>query len=144
MTFAHKDIPNTDFKAPKGLFTYKTSLLSGLLSSSGVNNIMAVELNEKDTGGKEISIDTLCGGPATEATPEDMIKKVFVPTAKPIIDRFDPEWLKAFYQAANKSALAYNGQTSTEPCERPHGPGQVHVNTSLSGVGNSILLVKWS
>lgn len=61
MTFALKDIPNTPFPTPSGLFTYKTSKLTGLLSDNGVTNIMAVELKEKDNGSKEVKIDTLCG-----------------------------------------------------------------------------------
>lgn len=104
MTYALKDYPNTEFKAPSDLFTYQTAKLSGLLSKNGVTNIMAVKLTENDSGNKEIKIDSLCGGPATEATPEESIVSVFAPTSKPIIDRYDPEWLKGFYAAANISA----------------------------------------
>ena len=105
MTYALKDLPNTDWKAPEGLKTYKTSKLTGLLSDDGITNIMAVELKEKDSGNKEIKIDEYCGAIATESTPADSIITVNVPSGKPIIDGYDPEWLKSFYAASNISAL---------------------------------------
>lgn len=49
MTYALKDLPDTPFKAPSDLLTYKTAKLSGLLSDSGIENIMAVKLDEKDS-----------------------------------------------------------------------------------------------
>lgn len=61
MTYALRDYPNAEFKAPAELFTYQTAKLSGLLSKSGVTNIMAVKLTENDTGSKETKIDSLCG-----------------------------------------------------------------------------------
>lgn len=61
MTYALKDLPNTPFKKPDGIFDVKTAKMSGLLSDSGVANMTAVKLTEKDSGSKEVRIDGLCG-----------------------------------------------------------------------------------
>lgn len=121
MTQALKNFPNTEFKEPDGLLSYKTSKTSGLLSDSGIKNIMATKLTEKDSGGGiEKEIDTLCNGPVTENTPEESIKKIFIPNANPIIDRYDPKWLVAFRNALGNFTI--NGESLSEkPCsERPN------------------------
>lgn len=145
MTYALKDLPNTPFKEPAGLFKIKTAKLSGLLSDSGISNMTAVKLDEKDTGNKEVKLDGLCGGPVTANTPEDSIVIGYTPSSKPIVDRYDPEWLKGFFAAANISAMANNdGKTSTTPCDRPNSKGTVNISTKIVGAGQNILEVSWS
>lgn len=143
MTYALKDYPNAEFKAPSDLLTFYTAKLSGLLSKNGVANIMAVKLTENDSGNKETKIDSLCGGPITDKTPEDAIISIYTPTSKPIIDRFDPEWLKGFYRVANLNA-SEGTKTSNNPCERPDGGGNVNISAKITGVGKNILEVSWS
>lgn len=143
MTFALKDYPKVDFKEPKWLLTYKTAKMSGLLSDSGVTNIMAVELKEKDNGTKELKIDSLCNGIATDRTPEDSIIIAQVPNSKPIIDGYDPEWLKWFYARANISAVEWLWKTSNKECERPANNGNVTISFANTGINNNILEITW-
>lgn len=115
------------------------------MSDSGISNMTAVKLDEKDTGNKEVKLDGLCGGPVTANTPEDSIVIGYTPSSKPIVDRYDPEWLKGFFAAANISAMANNdGKTSTTPCDRPNSKGTVNISTKIVGAGQNILEVSWS
>lgn len=65
---------------------------------------MAVKLDEKDSGNREVKIDYCGGGAVTSETPEESIVVSYTTASKPIIDRFEQDWLKAFYNAANVSA----------------------------------------
>lgn len=143
MTFALRDYPNTEFKAPADLFTFETAKLSGLLSSNGVKNIMAVKLTEQDSGSKELKIDSLCGWVVTDSTPEESIISVYTPTSKPIIDRYDPAWLKGFYAAANISASEWTRNTNSA-CERPSTNGNVSISAEIVWVWKNILQISWS
>ncbi len=150
MTRALADTGNVEFPKPKELYTIDTVKASGLLpgpntdTAALVSNIMAVKLTEVDAGSKEIQYDTLCGGPVTADTPEESIGKGYVPLSNPIVDRFDPEWLKGFFAAANVAAASTLGNTSSTPCERPKTPGNVEISTKIVGVGNNILEVSWN
>jgi len=150
MTKALEDTGNVEFPKPEGLYTFDTVKSSGLLPREGadksglVSNIMAVKLTEVDAGSKEVKYDTLCGGPVTANTPEDSVGVGYVPSSSPIIDRFDPEWLKGFFAAANIAASSLAGNRSDTPCERPTCPGNVSIATKIVGVGNNILEVSWN
>ena len=80
----------------------------------------------------------------TANTPEESVGVGLVPSSNPIIDRFDPEWLKGFFAAANIAVSAVAGNTSSNPCERPSSPGEVTVTTRIVGVGNNILEISWN
>lgn len=139
MTFALKDLPNVPFKAPTGLLKYKTAKTSGLLADNGIENIMAVELKEKDVGGTEVRMNKFCNQPATDDTPEDAVVLHYITKSKPIIDGFDAEWLKAFYKYANIS------ETPEETNENiPCNTGNVNISSKLTGVGNTVLEISWS
>lgn len=121
MEFAHKDLPNVPFKEPSDLLKYKTAKLSGLLSDNGVENIMAVPLDERDTGNREVRIDYCGGGAVTSKTPADAIVIGYTTASKPIIDRFEKDWLTGFYSAANISA---GSSANYDPkCNRAAGDG---------------------
>ena len=47
---------------------------------------MAVKLTDYDDGMREMRIDTLCNGVATDSTPPDALKIVYIPSGKPVID----------------------------------------------------------
>lgn len=143
MTYALKDLPNTDFKAPEGLYTYETSKYSGLLSSNWVTNIMAVKLEERDEGWKQTQIDTLCWGPVTSDTPPEAIRTIYTPTARPVIDGYDPDWLKWFLSAADMS-ISSSGRYSNTPCERPKAAWNVGISSRIVWVGNNILEISWN
>lgn len=65
-----------------------------------IATLMAVKMEEYDEGMKSERIDTLCNGPVSENTPESSIATVFIPSAKPIIDGYDPAWTAGFFEAA--------------------------------------------
>lgn len=133
MEFALKDLPNADWKKPSGIYTYDIVKTSGLLARENtpkdqiVSTIMAVKLDRYDDGGKEIQIDTLCNGPVTATTPPDAIKTLYIPSSKPIIDGYDPDWTAGFF-ASMKNTSTGTGElaTSDTPCTtRPSTPGLV-------------------
>lgn len=143
MTYALKDLPNTPFKAPEWLLTYKTARLSGLLSDSGITNIMAVKLDEKDSGNREVKIDYCGGGAVTSETPEESIVVSYTTASKPIIDRFEQDWLKAFYNAANVSA---GSNANYDPnCDRKNsGMWSVNISAKIVWAGQNIVEATWS
>ena len=53
---------------------------------------MAVKMTDYDNGMKEEKIDTLCNGPVSENTPESSIATLYIPSAVPVIDGYDPAW----------------------------------------------------
>ena len=61
-----------------------------------------MKFDDYDEGVKEIKIDTLCNGIATDTTPVDAIRLIYIPSGKPIIDGYDPEWTSSFYAALKK------------------------------------------
>lgn len=144
MTYVLKDLPNTPFKEPSDILRFKTAKLSGLLSDSGVENIMAMKLEEKDSGNREVKIDYCGGGTVTDKTPVDSIVIGYTTASKPIIDRFEKDWLSGFYAAANISA---GSSTNYDPnCNRASGdaPGSVNITSQIVGAGNNILEISWS
>lgn len=126
MRKALADTPNIDFSAPTELIKTSIVKVSGLLPSDStpkseiISDIFAVPLKTVDGGYKEMHIDSLCGGPVTDATPEESILTVKTPTSKPIIDGYDPEWTKGFFTAIGSYvASTILDKTSTSACERP-------------------------
>lgn len=151
MRKALADTPNIDFTPPEGLLKVNIVKSSGLLPNDKtpqgdiVSDIMAVALKTVDEGYKEIQVDSLCGGPVTANTPEESIMVSHVPTAKPIIDGYDPEWTRGFFGAIGSYVLgSVLETTSTTPCDRPSGEGQVTITSRLTGVTQNILEVSWS
>ena len=105
----------------------------------------AVKLDEKDTGNKEVKLDGLCGGPVTANTPEDSIVIGYTPSSKPIVDRYDPEWLKGFFAAANISAMADNGGKLQQHRVIAQIPKEQSIfPQKLLARGQNILEVSWS
>ena len=90
------------------MYTYNIVKTSGKLATRDtpkdqtISTIMAIKFDDYDEGVKEIKIDTLCNGIATDTTPLDAIKLVYIPSGKPIIDGYDPEWTSSFYAALKK------------------------------------------
>jgi penicillin-binding protein 1A len=143
MEFALKDLPKTDWKKPEGLYTYNIAKTSGKLATKNtpaeqtVSTLMAVKLDEYDDGIKEIQIDTLCNGIVTDTTPPDAIKTIYIPSGKPVIDGYDPEWTSSFFASLRKWAIG-TGSTqsgweySDLPCEsRPGSYGNVTLSIDI-------------
>lgn len=150
MTLALSDLPKTDFPVPKDLITQDTTKSTGLLPGSDtsksalVKNFLAVPLKEVDGGSREVKIDSLCGWIVTSDTPEESIVSAYVPTSKPIIDWYDPDWTRWFFAAANNSLWTGSGWDASKPCERPKNAGNISIQSEIVGVGNNILSVSWS
>ncbi len=155
MEFAHKDLPKEEFQKPEGVYTYTIAKVSGKLSTKDtpkeqqLTTIMAVKLDAYDEGMKEEKIDTLCNGPVSENTPPESIGTVYIPSAKPIIDGYDPAWTAWFFQAAGMIVGSGKLEKSDAPCERP-GVGNVlislqtvWVNSDLSNAGKKIIEYSW-
>ncbi len=140
MEFALKDLPKADWKKPEGLYTYNIVKTSGKLATKNtpegqsISTIMAVKLDQYDDGVKEVQIDTLCNGAVTENTPPDAIKTIYIPSGKPIIDGYDPEWTSSFFASLKKAATGTGSTESSEeysdtPCEtRPSSAGSVTIS----------------
>lgn len=140
MEFALKDLPKAEWKKPEWVYTYNIVKTSGKLATKDtpkdqtVSTIMAVKFDDYDDGVKELKIDTLCNGVATDATPPDAVKLVYIPSWKPVIDGYDPEWTSSFY-AALKKWQSGTGATDTpgseysdKPCDtRPEWAGSVSI-----------------
>ena len=158
MEFALKDLPKEDWKKPDWVYSFTIAKASGKLATETtpdeqkVSTIMAVKATEYDDGMKEVLIDTLCNGPVSENTPESSIVKIYIPSAKPIIDGYDPAWTEWFFQSLNK--WGWSGGSipahSDTPCERPAWPGNVSIslqtvwiNGDLSTEGKKIFETTW-
>ena len=108
METALKALPKEEFKKPKDVYTYNIVKTSGKLATKNtpesqvISTIMAVKLDEYDDGQKEVQVDTLCNGPVSENTPPDAIATLYIPSSKPIIDGYDPEWTSGFFAAIRK------------------------------------------
>lgn len=153
MTFALKDLPKEDFVKPDGIYSYNISKLSGHLATKDTpadlvrSTIMAVELKTYDGGTESMDIDTLCNGPATPDTPEDARLSIAIPTIKPTIDGYDPDWYSGFISASRLQRSNTGGTIvmSQDPCIRPTDLGQVGLTISPVGLGKDNLVeVKWS
>lgn len=103
-----------------------------------VSTMMAVKMEEYDEGMKSERIDTLCNGPVSENTPEASIATVFIPSAKPIIDGYDPAWTAGFFEAAGVMVGTGKIERSDAPCERPGGPGNISINLQTVGINNAL------
>lgn len=55
----------------------------------------------------------------------------FIPSAKPVIDGYEPEWTHGFYAAANIAASGFSGSVSESACERPAAAGNVTITTRI-------------
>lgn len=165
MEFALKKLPKEEFQKPKDLYTYNITKTSGKLATENtpkdqvVSTIMAVKLEEYDDGFKEMKIDTLCNGPVSENTPEESIKTIYIPNSKPVIDGYDPEWTRGFFEALKMGGTGTGTTTSDTttptlsdtPCERPGGPGDVSItidvvgnnDATLAGSGKRTIEVGW-
>lgn len=127
MEFALTDLPKADWQKPKDVYAYNIVKSSGKLATKNtpewqtVSTLMAVQFNQYDEWLKEIRIDNLCNGIATENTPPDAIQTIYIPSGKPIIDGYDPEWTKSFYTALRAGQTGSGGITtptySDAPCE---------------------------
>ncbi len=155
MEFAHKELPKEEFKKPEGIYTYTIAKASGKLATDNtpseqkVSTIMAMKFDEYDDGMKEEKIDTLCNGPVSENTPPESIGTVYIPSAKPVIDGYDPSWTAGFFEAAGIFSGSGKLEKSNAPCERP-GVGNVlisiqtvGVNSDLSNEGKKIIEYSW-
>ena len=159
MEFALKDLPKEDWKKPDWVYNFTIAKASGKLATESTPNeqkistIMAVKATEYDDGMKELLIDTLCNGPVSENTPESSIMKIYIPSAKPIIDGYDPEWTAGFFEALNKwtgSGSTARPEHSDIPCERPAWPGNISIslqtvwiNGKLTTAGKKIFETTW-
>ncbi len=152
MTFALKDLPKEEFKKPKDVFTYNISKLSGYLATKDTpqdlirSTLMAVKLDTYDGSMEGTEIDTLCYGPTTAETPEDARLTIYIPTTKPIIDGYDPEWY-AGYLSASRTYNVWTGSLdiSKEPCIRPNSTGNVSLNVAPVGLWkDNIIEIKWN
>lgn len=158
MEFALKDLPKEDWKKPEGVYTFTIAKASGKLATEStpdgqkISTIMAVKATEYDDGMKEMLIDTLCNGPVSENTPESSIMKIYIPSAKPVIDGYDPAWTAWFFESLNR--WAWSGsmmpEHSSTPCERPAWPGNVSIslqtvwiNGDLGTEGKKIFETTW-
>jgi hypothetical protein len=81
---------------------------------------MAVKLDTYDSGLEAMDIDTLCHSIATNETPADARKTIYIPTAKPIIDGYDSTWFEGFLEASRKQGDGTGSlEIGKEPCVRP-------------------------
>lgn len=159
MEFALNDLPKAEWTKPKDVYTYNIVKTSGKLATKStpedqtISTIMATKLTEYDEGLKELRIDTLCNGLATDDTPPDSLKIVYIPSGKPIIDGYDPEWTSSFFAALKKWKTG-TGETLTDesygdvPCEtRPSAAGSVSItvgkvsdtSASVSFIGDRMI-----
>lgn len=153
MTFALKDMPKEEFKKPENVYTYNISKLSWLLATKDTpenmirSTIMAVKLETYDGGLEGVDIDTLCNGVATPETPADARVTIYIPTVKPIIDWYDPEWFSGFLSSSRKYSTG-SGEIrdiGKDPCVRPSSLGEVNITVSPVWLGRDNLVeVKWS
>ncbi len=146
MDFALKNLPKEEFPKPKNLYTYNIVKSSGRLATwetppdQITSTIMAVKLDSYDTGIKEIQIDILCNGPVSETTPAEDIRTSYAPATAPIIDSYDPEWTKGFYEATrmllgdDTNGTGSITKFSDAPCIRPEGTGNITINMTLDEV----------
>lgn len=145
MVFALKDLPYEDFKKPKGVHNVTISKLTGLLATKDTpenlrqKTIMAVKSDRYDEWVISTEVDVLCGWPVGPDTPPDAIVKFHKPSWKPVIDGYDPNWLKGFYKASGTSTLSWV-TLSSEPCFRPKDAGNVILSVSPQW---KTLIVKW-
>jgi penicillin-binding protein 1A len=153
MTYALHDMPKEEFKKPTGVYSYDISKLSGLLATKDTpadmvrSTIMAVKLDTYDGWLNTVQVDTLCNGIVTPETPIDAISTYYTPTAKPIIDGYDPEWFAGFLSASRKysSGTGSTTEVSKEPCVRPTDLGTVNLSVKSVWAGKDHLVeVKWS
>ncbi len=160
MEFAHKDLPKEDWKKPDGVYSYVIAKASGKLATAEtpdeqkITTITAVKLTEYDNGLKEEKVDTLCNGPLSENTPPWAIGTIFIPSASPIIDGYDPTWTTGFFDAVNMISSG-SGTTSiltrsSKPCERPGGPGNISISVNIVWInsdntteGKKIIEASW-
>lgn len=144
MEFALKDLPKEDWKKPEGIYTYMIAKASGKLASEEtppdqkISTMMATKLDEYDDGMKEELIDTLCNGPVSENTPESSIAKIYIPSAKPIIDGYDPVWTRGFYEALGTTEWTGQIVRSSEPCDRPGWPGNIAISLQTVGINGDL------
>lgn len=144
MEFALKDLPKEDWKEPDGIYKYTIAKASGKLASETtpqdqkISTIMAVEMKEYDSGMKEERIDTLCNGPVSENTPEGAIANIYIPSAKPVIDWYDPAWTAWFFTAAGIYSGTGKIERSNTPCERPNGPGDISISVQTVGINGGL------
>lgn len=163
MDFALKKLPKEDFTKPKDIYSYNIVKTSGRLATNEtpedqiVSTMMANKLTEYDTGFKEMKIDTLCNWPVSSGTPEDAVKTIYIPSSNPVIDGYDPEWTRGFFEAlkmgAYGSGSTWSGTTaptiSDKPCERPSWPGEISVSIDLvwstitTGSGKKTVEIGW-
>ncbi len=153
MTYALKDLPKEEFKKPKNIYTYNISKLSGYLATADTpedmvrSTLMAVKLDTYDSGLEWTDIDTLCKGIATPETPVESRKTIYIPTQKPVIDGYDPEWFAGFLTAAKKwiTGTGETNEISKEPCVRPGWVGNVSLSMQSVWAGKDNLIeIKWN
>lgn len=141
MTFALKDLPKEEFKKPKDIFTYNISKVSGYLATKDTpedlirSTFMAVKLDTYDGGMEGTEIDTLCYGPSTPETPTEARLTIYVPTTKPVIDGYDPEWFAGYLTASRKYTAGTGSlDIGKEPCVRPNNSGSVTLSVVPVGL----------
>jgi penicillin-binding protein 1A len=134
MEYAHKNITKSDWKEPEGIYKYTIVKSSGRLATATtpadqkISTIMAVKLWESDQWYRSLQIDSLCGGPVSENTPEWAIETIYIPIADPIIDGYDKAWKNAFMKTVSRSGVW------SAPCDRPTGVGNISIGLSIVGV----------
>ncbi len=81
MEFAHESLDQREFERPEELRTATISAITGKLATSAtpvnqrVSSMFAVEPEEFENVGEEVSVDILCDGRVTSATPSDAIHR---------------------------------------------------------------------
>lgn len=101
MNYAHESLPVKQFERPKeGLYEVAISKVSGKLATSAtpkslvINALFAVKPQQSDSGNKIVDYDTLCNGPATDATPADSRRQGMILAVEPIIESSQAAWKK--------------------------------------------------
>lgn len=99
MNYAHESLPVKQFERPKeGLYEVAISKVSGKLATAAtpkslvVNALFAVKPQQSDSGNKIVEYDTLCNGPATDATPADSRRQGMILAVEPIIESSQAAW----------------------------------------------------
>lgn len=99
MDFAHKGLPVEEFKKPDSVYSATISSITGKLASENtptanrVTGMFAVKPTKFESAGKEVTVDSLCNGKVTDATPTEAIRTGMLVDLEPIIESYDPSWV---------------------------------------------------
>ncbi len=147
MEYAHKGLPVMQFKKPDSVYSATISSISGKLASDNtpdeykITSIFAVKPTKYENSAKQVEVDSLCNGKVTDATPAAAVRKGYLMDIDPIIESYDPSWLKSTRRwATSEAGNAYFASGSTlitsysdQVCVRPSAADSpVSVSLSLA------------